>query len=223
MVVGLALIVISLISATVVLRSKADSIVVLVFAREINAGARLGEADLAETEVAAPSKTLEQLVRSVDRDSIVGMRLARSVRAGEPVVRSAISPGSSPTRVVSFPVTRAGSSPDLTAGENVDVLASFAAESGDARTVVIASGVPLVSISEAVDGEAVPRVPGGGPGVGDPDRVIAAVEVGGPQLVPLVFASQNSVVSLVRSIPGEDLLGWETSALAAYESGIPEE
>jgi Flp pilus assembly protein CpaB len=222
LIVGVALISISLISATAVWRAGSRPTPVLVFARAIDAGARLSTDDLGEVQVATSTSTLEHFVRSVDRESILGMRLVRSVGAGEPVVRSAISPDPPSARVVTLPVAPAGSTPDLAVGDLVDVVASFAAESEDARTVVVAAGVYLVSISSTAGAFAGPTTAQAPPGVGsaDGDRVIAAVQVRGPEVVPLVFASQNGVLSLVRSIPGENLAGQETSAFSPYKSEV---
>ncbi len=222
-VVGIALIVISVVSASAVLKANHGSVEVLVFLREIDAGAVLSESDVAEAGVAAPSKTLEQLVPVAERQSIVGMRLTRQVRAGEPVVRSSLSSRAPEGRVVSIPVSRAGSTPNLAPGESVDVVASFAPQSEEARTVVVASSLQLISLSDAPVTEA--EVPTADPmaSQSSPERILASVAASGPEVVKLVFASQNGSISLVRSVPGENLSGYETSAFAPSLAEIPEE
>ncbi len=227
--VGAALIAISLIAATAVLRSRATPVSVLVFGKDLEAGSTIADSDLAEVEVVADSDTLSHLVRASERGRVVGGRLLRSVRVGEPLLASSYSETGPSGRVVTLPIVRAGTTPGLVAGEQVDVLATFAPESEDARTVVVASGISLVSISVAQDGGVTGISPGrGGPaaasGPGDTaGMAFATVEASDEELVPLVFASQNALVALVRSVPGQNTLGRRTDAGSPHEWWIPEE
>ncbi|MER3396207.1 MAG: hypothetical protein C4318_04195 [Acidimicrobiia bacterium] len=223
-VAGVALISISLVSATAVLRSRVAPVGVLVFSHDMDAGAVLSDADVSEAAVAATGDTLDHLVRSEERGSVMGLRLLKPSRAGEPILRSSFAPDSSetPRRLVQLHAARAGSTPDLAPGDSVDVLASFTVGTEAARTVVVASAVKLISVSApATDGDGIemsgsgkslPSALGGQPGI------LCTVEVAAADLVRLVFASQNAVVSVVRSIPGESVLGREMSGGVSFDS-----
>ena len=222
-VAGVALISISLVSATAVLRSRVAPVGVLVFSHDMDAGAVLSDA-VSEAAVAATGDTLDHLVRSEERGSVMGLRLLKPSRAGEPILRSSFAPDSSetPRRLVQLHAARAGSTPDLAPGDSVDVLASFTVGTEAARTVVVASAVKLISVSApATDGDGIqmsgsgkslPSALGGQPGI------LCTVEVAAADLVRLVFASQNAVVSVVRSIPGESVLGREMSGGVSFDS-----
>ncbi len=226
--VGAALIAISLIAATAVLRSRATPVSVLVFGKDLEAGSTIADTDLAEVEVVADPDTLSHLVRAAEKGRVVGGKLLRSVRVGEPLLASSYSETGPSGRVVTLPIVRAGTSPGLAAGEQVDVLATFAPESEDARTVVVASGVSLVSISPAQEaggadvsaGRAGPAAASGP--VDSAGTALATVLASDEELVPLVFASQNALVALVRSVPGQNTLGRRTDADSPHEWWIPE-
>lgn len=202
---------------------------VLVVTTDLPPGDTLDAAELAVVESGDLGGLGSSLVDVSEKDALVGVKLRRWKSAGEPLLRGDLgSHGTeSSRRLLEVSVSSQGSTPNLEPGELVDVLATFDKESDVARTVVVASGVKLLGYlpSQVSDGRE--SVEGGAAlaseGLSSGRSSTALLEARAENLLDLVYAAQNGVVSLVRAVPGEDLPQRMAAAPPIVGSGRLEE
>ncbi len=98
---------------------------ILVADREIQPGTPLTPDLVSVTEVPADTDLVESLATLNDLRTADGVRAAHRIGAGDPITRTALAPGSTPSvlRAMSLPIDQVNAvGGDLTAGDRVDVI-----------------------------------------------------------------------------------------------------
>lgn len=165
----------------------------LVAVEPVPAGERVEASDLALVALELPPQLAEQAYADVS--AVVGAVAVAPLGAGELIQSGdvAVSAGPTAARELSFAVQRASAvQGSLQSGERVDVLATYGSEP-DSYTIVVASGVPVLSVESGggelgTQGELVVRV-----GVNDADDALA-----------LAHAVANGQLMVVRATAAED-------------------
>lgn len=184
---------------------------VLVVTTDLAPGDTLDPAQLAVVEAGDLGGLGSSLLDASEKDAAVGAKLRRWKSAGEPLLRGDLGGHGteSSVRLLEVAVSSQGTTPNLEPGELVDVLATFDKDSDVARTVVVASQVKLLGYipsrvsdgRDVLEGDAVLA----SEGLPSGRSSTALLEARGENLLDLVYAAQNGVVSLVRAVPGENL------------------
>lgn len=178
--VGVTLMAVSVVVATVVVSGADQRVTVWGAAHDLAAGTTLTSGDLLtmSVDVTDPGRYV-----GGDEDALLGRTLGRDVGAGELLAVSALGSSNGPSRLVTLPVEPLHSPPDLVHGDRVDVYVS-ARESADpaaSRQVLDGALVSQVTESERATGEL---------------AVVLEVDTGAAPAV--VSAGRSGVIDLVR-------------------------
>ena len=165
-------------------RSKGETMEVLVAARPISAGSRLGVDDLSTELVEASGPFVDRIISDDAIDQLIGYVAVRDIAAGAPMISDDIRPPASADgrRAMSIPIPpdhAVGGS--LYVGDRVDVIS---AEEGQGRFV--ATAIEVLDVSS-----------GGNRSSGDRLQVVVAVSEA--EALAIAGALDGSAVHLVRS------------------------
>lgn len=131
------------------LRGGDETVLVAVAAADIQPGERLTSNHFGETELAAGSAIISQLIPSDQVDDLVGLIASARIAAGEPVLRSAVSPGAG-GRAMSVPVDPEHAvGGRLRVGDRIDVI-----EVQEDRATYVATDLEIIGINESGSGGA---------------------------------------------------------------------
>ena len=145
--VGVALMALSVVAATVVVSGVDHRVAVWGAARDLAAGTKLTADDLRSVSVVVDD--VDRYV-SGDEAGLLGRTLGRDVGGGELLAVSAIGSTQGPTRLVTLPVEPLHSPPELTHGDRVDVYLS-PRENSDAASSRLVLSNAVVSQAAAND------------------------------------------------------------------------
>lgn len=146
MAVGVGLMAVSVVAATLVVSAADQRVQVWAAAHDLAAGTKLTADDLRPVAV-----SLDDTARYLGGDiaELVGRPLARDLGAGELVAISAIGSSSGPTRLVTLPVEPMHSPPALTHGDRVDVYVSPRENSATAASRLVLSNALVAETAQA--------------------------------------------------------------------------
>jgi hypothetical protein len=200
---GAAMVLVALVLFARVFDGKETKGRFIAVAADLPVGRVIAEEDLRETSIEGDAGLSDVLVAFAGKADVVGKRLVRNKLEGELLFRGDIAEELSDSYRggVRVTVDRNGSSPDLRAGDSVEVIATFDKQSEVARSVVIASKANIVAIEVAGSPEA---DSGLGPlkpaeSRGPLPSLEAVLDVEEDEILPVVFATHNGSISLVRS------------------------
>jgi len=172
-------------------------------AADLPIGRVIAEEDLRETFIEGDAGLSDVLVAFTRKADVVGKRLVRNKLEGELLFRGDVAEELSESYRggVRVTVDRNGSSPDLRAGDSVEVIATFDKQSELARSVVIASKANILAIEVVGPTEADSGLGSFKPveSRGALPSLEAVLDVGDDEILPVVFATHNGSISLVRS------------------------
>ncbi len=170
---------------------------ILVAARDLPAGAVIGEGDL-RVEQSPVSRTLQAALVS-DRSQVVGKATARPIASGEPILTSSLAQGlplEEGEMAVALPVLDRVYLPyQVRAGDRGFLYAIAAGPGAVQQSVLVSEKVRVLAVVRA------PQQAGAGPQVeGPPTNVTIAVPRGEADLVARAIA--QNIVALVLLPPG---------------------
>ena len=179
--VGLALIALSVVIGTLVVSSANARVYVWAAKANLAAGTQLGQDDL--IAIAVTDSVASQYV-STANDQLTGQRITRDVAAGELVPSSAVAAQATPGRLLTVAVEPLHSPVDLAHGDRVDVYVSAreAAGGGDSR-LVLADAIVAVSDPDADSASG---------------QIAVVLQVPTSKVGAVVEASRSGVLDLVR-------------------------
>lgn len=192
--IGLALVAVSVFGGMRLSGAAAPTQRVLAVRTSVAAGHRFTATDLEVVAVHVDARVARTLVPASLRADVVGRPVQHAVRAGSLLEAGALARRSGNSREITVPVTPEHAlGGELEPGDRVDVVATFDANSGAARTLTVAGRAEVVSV---VRGDQV----FGGSGA------LSAVTLAVPadEAMVLVYAMRTGALDLLRSaeIPG---------------------
>lgn len=150
--IGVALMAISVIAATMIVSGADHRVVVWGAARDLAAGTKLTADDVRSVSV-----VVDDVDRYVGGDDagLIGRTLGRDVGGGELLAVSAIGSSGGPTRLVTLPVEPLHSPPELAHGDRVDVYVSPRenSEAASSRLVLSNAVVSQAAANDRATGE----------------------------------------------------------------------
>lgn len=182
--VGIVLVLVALVGYIAVYSATTKRTPVLVAARALSAGKVLAPSDLRVAELSGDRALIAGLVPETRLSSVVGRRLATAVPAGAPLAQGVVGERPAQSAFTLAVPTASALDGTLQPGDQVTVLATYGASSGDAVARVVARDLTVVAV-------------GGGARLGS-DSLPVTVALPDPSLAStLALANDDARLSLL--------------------------
>jgi pilus assembly protein CpaB len=146
--VGIVLVLVALVGYIAVYSATTERTPVLVAAKELSAGTVLRSSDLRVAELAGDRALIAGLVPETGLSSVVGRRLTTSVPAGAPLAQGVVAERPAQSALtLAVPAARALDGA-LQPGDEVTVLATYGASSGDAVARAVARDLTVIAVGD---------------------------------------------------------------------------
>lgn len=146
--VGIVLVLVALVGYIAVYSATTERTPVLVAAKALSAGAVLTPSDLRVAELSGDRALIAGLVPEAGLSSVVGRRLASAVPAGVPLAHDLVAERPAQSALTLAVPTARALDGALQPGDEVTVLATYGASSGDAVARAVARDLTVIAVGD---------------------------------------------------------------------------